>query len=60
MEVEKLRQDYLRKNLLPMYKRKLFGRRLFAFGIIGGFALTFTYSRVVRVLDLIEYEVWIK
>jgi hypothetical protein len=55
-----VREAWLRREVLPLYKRKLWVRRL-AFGAAAGsYALYWLYGKYVRVMDLIEYEVYIK
>ena len=60
MDIRKAREEYLRKSVLPMYKRKLFIRRAGALGIFGSWLGVYAYGKIVRILDRIEYEVYIK
>jgi hypothetical protein len=55
-----IREEYQRYKYLPSYRRSLLFRRLYSTLAISSFVLIWTYGKIERILNYLEYEVYIR
>lgn len=60
LDIDTIRDNYLKNKDLPKWENKVFGKRVFLICAGGLWLTVFLYGKTERVFDFLDYSVYVK